>query len=107
MEAQAVVFTAPKTVEYRKVTCPEPGPADAVIRLTHSWISNGTEGSYLRGERIGGDTPFRPGDRNPFPIVAGYQRIGVIERVGSEINDLSPGETVFSVVGKVNGMFTS
>lgn len=105
MKAHAVVFTAPNTVEYMEVDCPDPGPEHAVIRLTHSWISNGTEGSFLRGERIEGDTAYRPGDPWPFPIVAGYQRIGVVEAVGSEITDLSVGETVFSVLGEVNGMF--
>ncbi len=105
MEAQAVVFTAPNRAVFRSVQCPDPGPNDAVIRLTHSWISNGTEGSFLRGERIRGDTAYRPGDRNPFPIIAGYQRIGVIESVGADIRDLAVGETVFSSSGRVHGMF--
>jgi threonine dehydrogenase-like Zn-dependent dehydrogenase len=33
---------------------------------------HGTEGSFLRGERIAGDTPYRTGDAWPFPIVAGF-----------------------------------
>ncbi len=53
MKAQAVVFTAPRQVEFMEIHCPDPGPEDVVVRLTHSWISNGTEGSFLRGERIG------------------------------------------------------
>jgi 2-desacetyl-2-hydroxyethyl bacteriochlorophyllide A dehydrogenase len=77
-----------------------------VIRVTHSWISNGTEGSYLRGERIQGDTAWRPGDPHPFPIIAGYQKIGVVEWIGDEINDLSVGEVVFSAMGQVHGMFS-
>lgn len=105
MKASAVVFTAPNTVEFQTVTCPDPGPRDAVVRVTHSWISNGTEGSFLRGERINGDTPKKPGDPEPFPIVAGYQKVGVVETVGSEISDLSPGETVFCIAGLVEGMF--
>src|SRR5688572_13684121 len=80
MNAYAVVFTAPNQVEFCQVTCPEPGPGDVVVRLTHSWISNGTEGSFLRGERIAGDTPYRPGDPWPFPIVASYQKVGAAER---------------------------
>jgi len=107
MDAHAVVFTSPGIVEYKTVTCPDPGPDDAVVRITHSWISNGTEGSYLRGERIAGDTPRRPGDPSPFPVVAGYQKIGVVEWVGSNIPDLEVGETVFAAMGKVNGMFSA
>lgn len=105
MQAEAVVFPAPNQVEVRPVDCPDPGPGDVVVRVTHSWISNGTEGSFLRGERIAGDTPYRPGDPWPFPIVAGYQKIGVVEWVGPEISDLRVGETVFCAMGKVDGMF--
>jgi len=106
MQAKAVVFTAPSVVEYQTVACPEPGPRDVVVRVTHSWISNGTEGSFLRGERIAGDTPYRPGDPWPFPIIAGYQKIGVAEWVGPEVTDIQVGETVFAALGKVEGMFS-
>ncbi|HOX36441.1 MAG TPA: zinc-binding dehydrogenase [Candidatus Brocadiia bacterium] len=105
MQSDAVIFTAPNKVEFGKVECPDPVPGDVVVRVTHSWISNGTEGSFLRGERIAGDTPFRPGDPMPFPIIAGYQKIGVIEWIGSEVRDLRIGETVFCAMGKVKGMF--
>jgi 2-desacetyl-2-hydroxyethyl bacteriochlorophyllide A dehydrogenase len=77
-----------------------------VVRVTHSWISNGTEGSYLRGERIAGDTPRRPGDPAPFPIVPGYQKIGVVEWIGDQVQDIKVGETVFAAMGKVEGMFS-
>lgn len=105
MNAQAVVFTAPGQVEFRTVECPDPGPSDVVVRVTHSWISNGTEGSFLRGERIAGDTAYRTGDPWPFPIVAGYQKVGVAEWVGEAVTDIAVGETVFAAMGKVNGMF--
>ena len=104
MESTAVVFTAPKTVSVQSVTCPDPGPQDVVVRITHSWISNGTEGSYLRGERSDGDTPFKTGDKVPFPVVAGYQKIGVVESVGEGVDDFTPGETVFATIGRVEGM---
>ena len=107
MNAHAVVFTAPNVAEYLPVNCPDPEPNEVVVRTTRSWISNGTEGSFLRGERIAGDTPYTPADPWPFPIVAGYQKIGVVEWVGPEVNDLAVGETVFATVGKVAGMFSS
>jgi len=107
MQAQAVVFGAPNEVSFRQVRCPEPGPGDVVVRVTHSWISNGTEGSYLRGERIRGDTPYCPGDPWPFPIVPGYQKVGVVEWVGDEVTDLTEGEVVFAAMGRVEGMFSA
>ena len=106
MKAQAVVFVAPNTVAFHPVDCPDPGPQDVVIRVTHSWISNGTEGSFLRGERIGGDVPYRPGDPWPFPLVPGYQKVGVVQWVGADITDVAIGETVFATMGKVQGMFS-
>lgn len=106
MNADAVVFTAPNVVEVQTVSCPDPGQGDVVVRTTHSWISNGTEGSFLRGERIAGDTPYYPGDPWPFPMVAGYQKIGVVEWVGAEISDIAVGETVFAALGKVEGLFS-
>jgi len=105
MKSKAVVFTEPGKVAYQTVDCPEPGPGDVVIEVTHSWISNGTEGSFLRGERIEGDVAYRPGDPWPFPLVAGYQKVGRITRVGSEAGDFSVGETVFAVMSKIEGMF--
>ena len=104
MQSKAVVFTAPNTVEIQTVTCPDPGSGDVVVRITHSWISNGTEGSYLRGERSDGDTPFQAGDPSPFPVVAGYQKVGVVEWIGADITDLEIGETVFATIGMVEGM---
>jgi 2-desacetyl-2-hydroxyethyl bacteriochlorophyllide A dehydrogenase len=105
IDAHAVVFTGPNQVSYQSVTCPDPGPDQVVVRLTHSWISNGTEGSYLRGERIAGDTARRDGDPWPFPIVAGYQKVGVVEWVGGAVGDLVAGDVVFAVMGAVDGMF--
>ena len=105
MKANAVVFTKPNTVEFCQVTCPDPIPGDTVIRVTHSWISAGTEGSYLRGERIAGDTPYQQGDLTPFPLLPGYQKVGIVESVGEQIHDLSPEEVVFCACGRVEGMF--
>ncbi len=107
MQAHAVVFTAPRQVEFQSIECPDPGPEDVVVRVTHSWISNGTEGSYLRGERIAGDTPYREGEAWPFPVVSGYQKIGLVEAVGSAVDDLAVGERVFAICGHVEGMFES
>jgi len=105
MRAHAAVAVAPRRVEYREVVVPDPGPDDVVVRLTHSWISNGTEGSFVRGERIAGDTPIRPTDPSPFPHVPGYQKVGVVEQVGAKVTDVSVGETVFATVSRVEKMF--
>ncbi len=105
MQAQAAVATGPNRVEFQTVQVPEPGPDEVVVRVTHSWISNGTEGSFVRGERIGGDTPRSENDPLPFPHVPGYQKVGVVEWMGSDVRDLTVGDTVFATVSRVEGMF--
>jgi 2-desacetyl-2-hydroxyethyl bacteriochlorophyllide A dehydrogenase len=105
MEARAVVATEPGRVAFQTVRVPEPGPDDVVVRVTHSWISNGTEGSFVRGERIAGDTPRGAGDPLPFPHVPGYQKVGVVEGVGGAVTDLHTGDVVFATVSGVEEMF--
>lgn len=105
MKANAVVFTGPGEVAFTEVDCPDPGPNQVVVNLSHSWISNGTEGSYLRGERVEGDTPWRPVDPQPFPVAAGYQKVGVVDWVGADVADLKKGDWVFAIVSEINGMF--
>ena len=105
MRAHAAVAVAPWKVEYLEVEAPEPGSEDVVVRLLHSWISNGTEGSFVRGERIAGDTPRSSSDPLPFPHVPGYQKAGIVQEVGSAVTRFSPGDTVFATVSRVSGMF--
>lgn len=105
MKASAVVFTAPNQVAFQTIDCPEPGPGDLVIDVHHSWISNGTEGSFLRGERLEGDVAWKPGDPMPFPLVAGYQKVGRVTHVGAAVSGFSAGDWVFASTSKVLGMF--
>jgi 2-desacetyl-2-hydroxyethyl bacteriochlorophyllide A dehydrogenase len=105
MQARGVVATAPRQIEVREVETPDPGPDDVVVRVTHSWISNGTEGSFVRGERIAGDTPRSENDPMPFPHIPGYQKVGIVESVGANVTHIAPGERVFATVSKVSGMF--
>lgn len=105
MKADAVVFEDKMKVVYREVNVPEPGPNDVVVNTRYSWISNGTEGSLLRGERKNGETPWQPGDPRPFPMAAGYQCTGVVEKVGEEVGDIRPGKWVFSALGRIEGMY--
>jgi len=105
MKCNAVIFPDKLKVEFREVNAPEPGPNDVVVDTHYSWISNGTEGSFLRGERVNGETPYRSGDRWPFPIAAGYQSTGIVTSVGSNVSDIQPGQWVFSALGRIEGMY--
>ncbi|MFZ4506321.1 MAG: alcohol dehydrogenase catalytic domain-containing protein [Fimbriimonas sp.] len=104
MKSMAVVAERAWDVGFREVEIPEPGLGDIVVSTRYSWISNGTEGSFIRGERTQGDTPFVPGDPIPFPHVPGYQSVGIVQEVGPEVNGLAVGDWVFVTVGGVKNM---
>lgn len=105
MKGRAVVFKERLQVAYEEVDIPAPGPDDVLIDLEYSWISIGTESSFLRGERISGDVPYRNGNARPFPQVCGYQKVGKIRRIGANVAGLAVGDRVFATTSKVNGMF--
>jgi 2-desacetyl-2-hydroxyethyl bacteriochlorophyllide A dehydrogenase len=105
MKAKAVVAVKPWHVEFRDVDVPSPGDEDVVVHVTHSWISNGTEGSFIRAERIAGDTPRAKTDPLPFPQVPGYQKVGIVEWTGSAVKNARVGDAVFASISNVNGMF--
>jgi 3-hydroxyethyl bacteriochlorophyllide a dehydrogenase len=107
MEARAVVTPSIGKVEFTSVTVPDPTSEDVVIQIIHSWISNGTEGSMIRGERIAGDTPRSDSDPMPFPHVPGYQKTGIVEWVGKNVRDIHIGDLVFATVSPANAMFYS
>ncbi|MCC2684674.1 MAG: L-idonate 5-dehydrogenase [Paenibacillaceae bacterium] len=106
MKGWAVVFTDRIKVEVLEVELPEPGVDDVVVEVDYSWISTGTESSYLRGERVAGEEAYAPGKPWPFPIVAGYQKTGTVVAVGSQVSGLAPGDRVFVSMSKVKGMFS-
>ncbi|MEV5025543.1 GDSL-type esterase/lipase family protein [Paenibacillus sp. LPE1-1-1.1] len=104
MKAKAIVFTGVNEVEYLDVETPDPGPEDVVIDLEYSWISVGTEQSFLRGERVSGEQVTLSGDVLPFPQVAGYQKVGIVRIVGDAVSGFQPGDRVFASISKVAGM---
>lgn len=105
MKVNAVVATKPWTVEIQELRVADPGPNEVVVKVTHSWISPGTEGSFIRGERLAGDTPLAPTDPSPFPLVTGYQKVGVVTWVGEKVENFSVGERVFATVSRTDGLF--
>ncbi len=104
VQGLAVVVTGPGRVAVREVVIPEPTPGDVVVRVQHSWISNGTERSVILGERAGGEVPWRTGDPSPFPQVPGYQKVGMATWVGEQVEGVRPGDMVFASTSRVEGM---
>ena len=103
--AKAVVAEAAGRVCWREVQVPAPTDDDVVVRLEVSWISNGTEGSFVRGERIQGDIAWTSDDPLPFPHVPGYQKCGVVESVGRNVTHVKTGDRVFASISHIEDMF--
>lgn len=104
MKALAVVFEDRMQARVKEVEVPEPSEHDVVVDIEYSWISIGTESSFFRGERTDGETPYRPGDKWPFPNVAGYQKVGRASWVGSAVSHIKTGDRVFATMSAVKGM---
>lgn len=104
MKAKAVVFTDKLQVEVLEVDVPELGPDQVLIDVDYSWISIGTESSFLREERSDGETPYREGDPSIYPMVAGYQKTGIVRAVGADVQGLAVGDHVFATMSFIAGM---
>ncbi|QNK60326.1 zinc-binding dehydrogenase [Paenibacillus sp. PAMC21692] len=107
MEAKAVVFTDKMKVAFQTVQVPELGSGQVVVDVTHSWISIGTESSFLRQERATGEAIYKEGDPSPFPHVPGYQKVGIVSAISPDVDNLSIGDVVFASVSEVSGMHFS
>lgn len=101
--AKAVVFTSPGEVTVTEIPIPNPGPGEVLIRTEYSLISNGTEGWIWSGRfhSPGKEPPYR------YPVVPGYQRVGIIEETGPNVQGLAPGQRVFASISRLEGEYTA
>jgi S-(hydroxymethyl)mycothiol dehydrogenase len=82
-EVRGVVSTtkrAPVTVE--TVVVPDPGPGEAVVAVQACGVCH-TDLHYREG-----------GINEDFPFLLGHEAAGVVEAVGSDVTDVSPGDFV-------------
>jgi 2-desacetyl-2-hydroxyethyl bacteriochlorophyllide A dehydrogenase len=97
LEARALWFSAPRTVELRPEMVPYPGSGEVRVRTVVSAISHGTEMLVYRGE-VPADLPLdlpTLAGAYAFPIKYGYASVGRILDVGPDAETLSPGDPVF------------
>ena len=94
-EAFAFWVRAPGRGEIRRVTVPEPGPDEVLVRTLRSGVSRGTETLVFGGhvpvaQRQVMRAPHQDGDL-PGPVKYGYLSVGVVEKGPAELR----GRTVF------------
>ena len=100
-ESCAVVFDEPRKLSLRTLSLPEPGPGEVLVDVHWSGISTGTERLLWTG-----DMPPFPG--LAYPLVPGYESVGVVRRTGIDCAR-EVGDTVFvpgaQCYGEVRGLF--
>ncbi len=84
-KCEAVVFTAIREVEVKEIELPDMGAEDILVRTLYSGISIGTEGWILTNKFKG----------VKYPLITGYQKVGIVEEVGSKVKKFKPGDKVF------------
>lgn len=84
---QAVVFSGQERVELREIVVPPLQAEEILVRTICTGISIGTERWYLTG-KVKGVT-------ERYPLIPGYQRIGIIQELGSSVPNLKVGDRVY------------
>lgn len=90
--SKAILFEEAKKSIFSTVEIPDPGVRDLVIKAEYSGVSMGTEIWFYSGKRTGDIK---------FPAVPGYQTVGVVQSVGSEVEGYQVGDRVFVAKGKL------
>lgn len=80
----AAVFAEPGRIELEDKPVPEPGPLDALLRITTTTIC-GTDIHILKGEY-----------RVARGLTIGHEPVGVIEKLGSEVKGFREGQRVIA-----------
>lgn len=85
LNAMAIVFPEVNEIDIAEIQLPDPGSQDVVVDTEYSGISIGTEGWILTAKYKGTE----------FPLVTGYQKVGVVTHVGDEVEGYKVGDRVF------------
>ena len=101
--ARALVLEGPRTLRLRDEEVPRLHARDVRVRAVASGISHGTELNLYRGTSGFADFVFDPvlrafvrpdSARSPYPAPLGYEMVGVVEEIGSEVGELGVGDLV-------------
>ena len=84
MNARALICDEQQTFSIENVTLADPGPDQVVIRTLYTGVSIGTEFAFIRGKLS-----------QPYPLCTGYMGTGVVEAVGTEIDNFEIGDEVY------------
>jgi 2-desacetyl-2-hydroxyethyl bacteriochlorophyllide A dehydrogenase len=99
MLTSALIFQNKDEVNLGKIEMNDPEPDEVQVKTIASLISTGTERWILSDQ-------FSPYG-TPYPCVPGYQRVGMITKLGSNVQGFSVGERVIVTSGQWGGLVAS
>jgi len=82
-------FGPPEELEFADIPEPQPGPGEAVVRVTAAALN------FFDTLIIAGKYQQKP----PFPFSPASEFAGIVERVGEGVTNIAPGDRVMSVLG--------
>ncbi len=85
MEAQALICNERQQFSLEPVILPEMSAEEMLVRTLYSGVSIGTEFALIRNKISWG----------PYPLCTGYQAIGVVEKVGEQVDGFPVGTIVY------------
>jgi len=107
--SEVLVFTQPRTINFDIVEDRPLGAKEVRVRTLYSGISAGTEMTAYRGSNPylsrqwdAKNRLFRPSDSpsQPYPLVGwGYEEVGEVIEVNSEVTSLKVGDIVYGTWG--------
>jgi len=81
---KAAIFFGPGRIEVKSMDPPSPGPEEVLIRVTGCGVC-GTDFHVFHGTLVDASRP---------PVVLGHEITGVVEEVGSDVDNVRIGQTV-------------
>ena len=88
MNANAIVFDAPRTLSVQSLVLCVMGDTDVEVEVSFTGISTGTE-------RLLWDGTMPPFPGLGYPLVPGYETVGTVVRAGPQVTVLAVGDSVF------------
>jgi NADPH:quinone reductase len=82
-------FGSAEDLELRDIPQPQAGPGEAVVRVAAAALN------FFDTLIIAGKYQFKP----PFPFSPAAEFAGVVESVGTDVNDIAPGDRVMGYMG--------
>ncbi|MDD5706574.1 MAG: zinc-binding alcohol dehydrogenase [Kiritimatiellae bacterium] len=85
MKSTALVTDSKQRFSLESVTIREPGPNQVQVKTHYSGVSIGTEFALIRNKISWG----------PYPLCTGYMATGIVQKAGSAVKTLKPGDRVY------------